>query len=101
MFDRSNYKENFGSTSKADGVSINRSYCCVQVSFDVAGFTKEQIALDVASDGIVTVRANNGNEQKNYSILVGDVEVPEKMVRLNDGLLSVTFAKAKRRLTVK
>lgn len=103
MFDREQYTQSYGSTAIQDGVTISRSACCVNVYFDVAGFTREQISVSVDNpSGTVTVNADNGSSKKSYSVIVGEVETPEKRVAFADAkTLSVTFAKkAKRTLTV-
>ncbi len=101
MFDSQSFRKDVGSVAVQDGVTIQRSPCCVNVYFNVAGFNKEQIKVDVDEDGTVSVNADNGSDKRQYSILVGDVETPEKRVSFNGkDVLSVTFAKAKKKLTV-
>jgi HSP20 family molecular chaperone IbpA len=97
MFKRDEYISSFGSVAKEDGVSVERSSSSVNVSFDIAGFTKDQVSLKVNEDGVIVVHASNGLIEKNYSIVVGDVELPERTVNINDrGVLHVSFAKAKK-----
>lgn len=101
MFKRDEYISSFGSVAKEDGVSVERSSSSVNVSFDIAGFTKEQVSLNVSEGGLVVVHASNGDAEKKYSVIVGDVELPERTVTLNEnGVLHVSFAKTKKKLTV-